>query len=70
MRKIGMFLSGIVVGGLVGATFALLLAPASGEQLRRQITDYTNQSVSEIRHAAQQKRTDLEERLAQLRQTT
>ena len=35
----GSFLSGFVVGGLTGAIVALLLAPQSGEETRKQIKE-------------------------------
>jgi len=35
--EIGAFLAGFVVGGLVGAATALILAPQSGEETRAQI---------------------------------
>ncbi|MCI0394536.1 MAG: YtxH domain-containing protein [Chloroflexi bacterium] len=35
---IGAFLAGFVIGGLVGAATALILAPQSGEETRAQIT--------------------------------
>ncbi len=35
----GEFFAGLVVGGLVGAAIALLLAPQSGEETRTQIRD-------------------------------
>jgi gas vesicle protein len=35
----GTFFAGLVVGGLVGAAAALLLAPQSGEETRTQIRD-------------------------------
>ena len=34
-----LFLAGLVTGGLVGASLALLLAPQSGEETRNQIRD-------------------------------
>ena len=36
---IGAFLAGFVIGGLVGAAAALILAPQSGETTRHQIVD-------------------------------
>ena len=36
---IGAFLAGFVIGGLVGAAAALILAPQSGEETRHQIAD-------------------------------
>jgi gas vesicle protein len=39
MKKFLSFMSGVIMGGLVGATIALLLAPFSGETLRGQIRE-------------------------------
>ena len=33
------FFAGLVIGGLIGAALALLLAPQSGEETRAQIRD-------------------------------
>ena len=38
-NSIGAFLAGILIGGLVGAAAALLLAPQSGEETREQIRE-------------------------------
>ncbi len=46
---IGAFLSGFVIGGLVGAAVALILAPQSGEETRAQI----RQKSIEIRDRAE-----------------
>ncbi len=35
MNKIVSFLTGAIVGGLVGATIAILMAPSSGVELKR-----------------------------------
>jgi gas vesicle protein len=37
-NEIGAFMAGFVIGGLVGAATALLMAPQSGEDTRAQIT--------------------------------
>ena len=37
MRRMFGFMIGIFVGGLVGATLALLMAPSSGERLRDEL---------------------------------
>jgi gas vesicle protein len=34
-----LFFAGLMTGGLVGASLAILLAPQSGEEIRRQIRD-------------------------------
>jgi gas vesicle protein len=67
MRRIFSFVIGATLGGLVGATLALLFAPASGEELRTQITDRSQVFATEIRQAANSKRIELQERLEILR---
>ena len=67
MRRVFGFLIGTTIGGLVGATLALLFAPASGEEIRSQITDRTQLLAAEIRQAADSKRIELQERLEILR---
>ena len=55
------FFAGLVCGGLIGASLALLFAPQSGEQTRTQIRDkslalknQTTESISETSHRAQE----------------
>ena len=67
MRRVFGFFIGATIGGLVGATVALLFAPASGEEIRAQITDRTQVFANEIRQAANSKRIELQERLEILR---
>jgi hypothetical protein len=67
MRRFGAFILGAAVGGLTAGIVALLFAPSSGERLRNQISDYTQEIVLEVRQAAKQKRDELEGELAQLR---
>ena len=38
-NDVGSFVAGVIVGGLVGAAVALLLAPQSGEETRTMIRD-------------------------------
>jgi gas vesicle protein len=67
MRKTLGFLIGAIVGGLVGATLALLFAPESGNELRAQIRDRAQTFGTEVRQAAATKRIELQERLDTLR---
>ena len=67
MKRFMAFLVGSIMGGLVGATLALLLAPASGEDLRNQMRERTARLREEIRKAAAERRAELEEQLAALR---
>jgi gas vesicle protein len=67
MRRTLSFFIGATIGGLVGATLALLFAPASGEELRVQIGDRAQSFATDIRQAANTKRIELQERLEILR---
>jgi gas vesicle protein len=67
MRKTVSFLSGVVLGALVGSTFAILFAPASGEELRAQMRARAERIQSEVNQAATQRRVELERQLAALR---
>jgi gas vesicle protein len=67
MNKILGFLIGILTGGLLGAALALLFAPSSGEQLRQDVRDRIEYVQSEVKLAAQERRVELEQQLAELR---
>ena len=49
---IGAFLAGFVVGGLVGAAAALLLAPQSGEETRTLIRDKSIELKTQVEETA------------------
>lgn len=67
MQRAFGFVMGIVAGALVGGVVALLMAPSAGEELRGQIRGRSMGFVDEIRGAAEERRLELEERLAVLR---
>lgn len=67
MNKFLSFLSGALLGATIGAAIALLLTPASGEDLRAQIEERRNYIEAEVRKAAEEKRAELENQLAHLR---
>jgi gas vesicle protein len=67
MRRVVSFLIGATIGGLVGTTLALLFAPASGEEVRAQISSRAQAFSTDIRQAASTKRIELQERLEILR---
>jgi gas vesicle protein len=67
MRRTLSFFIGVVLGGLVGGTLGLLLAPASGTEMRAQIRDRAENLSVEVRQAANSKRIELQERLDNLR---
>jgi gas vesicle protein len=64
----GSFLAGVLIGGLIGAAIGLLLAPASGEDLREQVGDFVDErrnafgdAVNEGRMAAEQARAGMQD---------
>ncbi len=67
MRSTGSFLLGALIGGVLGAAAALVLAPAPGNKLRNQVRDYFGSVRNEISQAAQNRRVQLEQQLAQLK---
>ena len=66
MRRMFGFFIGVVLGGLVGAIVALLLAPETGEALRVHIRERGAGLLAEIRQAADTRRIELQERLETL----
>jgi gas vesicle protein len=67
MRRMFGFLIGITVGGLVGSSIALLLAPEAGDELRGQLRERGQNFFSDIRHAADERRIELRQRLEVMR---
>jgi gas vesicle protein len=67
MRNLLMFMMGTLSGAVVGVALALLLTPASGEELRSQVSGRYHSVQDEVRAAAQTRRAELERQLQQLR---
>jgi gas vesicle protein len=67
MRRTLSFLTGMITGAVVGAVVTLLLTPASGEDFKQQIQDWTTQTRENIQQAAVTRRAELEAQLATLR---
>lgn len=68
MNKFINFVAGATLGALVGAAAGLLLAPVSGEEMQTQIKEQVEQIQLEVRTAASDRRTELEEQLSTLRE--
>ena len=68
MNKLINFVTGAALGGLIGAAVAILMAPVSGEELQAQLKAQVEQIQLEVKAAASERRTELEEQLASLRQ--
>lgn len=67
MRKIVSFFTGVIMGGLVGATIAILLAPSSGEEIRGQLQERSIRLRDDIKAVAEERRAELERELETLR---
>jgi gas vesicle protein len=67
MQRMMSFLSGAVIGALVGATVAILFAPSSGEELRSEMQQRANRIQTEVKDAASSRRAELEGQLAAMR---
>lgn len=67
MQKFFSFITGAVIGGLVGATLAVLFAPSSGEDLRLEMSERAQQLQAEVKAAADSRRAELEQQLSTLR---
>lgn len=68
MKGFMSFVSGLILGTMVGATVAILLAPTSGEELRSQMQARAERIQSEVQQAAAERRAELERQLAELRE--
>ncbi len=67
MRRIFSFILGAVSGALVGAVAALLMAPASGEELREQFQNRADSLMAEVKGAIADERRRLEAELEALK---
>jgi gas vesicle protein len=67
MKRFFSFVTGVMVGGLVGATFALLFAPSEGKVLQDQMKSTFIELKDEVVQAASSKRVELTEQLDSLR---
>lgn len=67
MRMFFRFMSGFIIGGLVGAAAAILLTPLSGEDLRLRLQTEAGRIQSEVKRAATDRRAELEQQLAAMR---
>ncbi len=54
------FLSGLIIGALVGGATVLLLTPQSGEDFQRLVQERVESVMEESRRAAAERRAELE----------
>lgn len=67
MRTTSNFILGLLVGAVVGTTVTLLLTPTSGNTMREQVKGYFDKVRMEISQAADNRRSELEKQLSELR---
>lgn len=67
MQKFISFVTGAAIGGLVGATLAILFAPSSGAELRLEMQERAQRLQEEVKAAADTRRAELEQQLNSLR---
>ncbi len=66
MRRMLFFAGGVMCGLAIGATLALLLAPASGDAMRSDAQARFDTMMTEARLASEQRRRELETELNEL----
>ena len=63
MRRFLSFTVGALIGGLVGSALVLLYTPFSGDEVRTRLSNYSQNMISEIKKAADDRRAELTEEL-------
>ena len=66
MNKMLSFMAGAFCGAIVGTTAALLLAPASGEELRSEMVNRWEEALTEAKQAMEETRVDLQSQFEQM----
>ena len=67
MRRLINFIFGAIIGAFVGAAAAILLAPSSGNDLRVEMRERFKGLWDELQEAAQDRRTEMESQLEEMR---
>lgn len=63
MRRFLSFTVGALIGGLVGSALVLLYTPFAGDEVRTRLSNYSQNMISEIKKAADDRRAELTEEL-------
>lgn len=66
MNKFGKFLSGFLMGGVLGSILVILLTPFSGDEMRTRIQDKYEYVKLEVENAAETRSAELKQQLAAL----
>jgi gas vesicle protein len=68
MSKVIRFLSGAIMGGVLGSAAVLLLAPGSGSETRAAMMQKVSMLGEQMQTAMREKRAEMEEELENLKQ--
>jgi|LDZU01.1.fsa_nt_gi gas vesicle protein len=63
MSKSSKFFMGAIFGAAVGSILAILFAPKSGEELRKDLLEKASRIAIEVKKAAAQRQQELEEEI-------
>ncbi len=66
MRRFAFFLIGALCGGVIGAAFSVLNAPASGNAMREEARVRFDEMLDEAKMASETRRAELESQLTAL----
>ncbi|HOG58630.1 MAG TPA: YtxH domain-containing protein [Anaerolineaceae bacterium] len=67
MSKTKSWMTGAIIGGLLGSALVLLYTPAKGSELKNKLQDAAQKFREEVRLAGEEKRAELEAELNSLR---
>jgi len=68
MKSIEKFLTGFILGGVIGALAVLLYTPESGDKMRARLKDNFLLVRDEVQNATRQRSEELKQELARLQQ--
>ena len=69
MSRTGSFVAGLLIGGVVGAGVALLVAPAAGKETRKLIRDKVTEVLNEGKEEVEKVREVVRDELTKLAQS-
>ncbi|HOE35614.1 MAG: YtxH domain-containing protein [Chloroflexi bacterium] len=67
MSKTKSWITGAILGGLLGSALVLLYTPARGSELKSKLQEAVQKIRDEVRQAGEEKRAELEAQLEALR---
>lgn len=68
MSKSSKFMAGAFMGAAVGGILAVLFAPKSGEELRKELQEKSAQIIDEVQKAASQAQQEMEKEISSVKE--